>query len=33
VHGVWSDGNTGSFDGGYAADVEPHGVVLLRVDR
>jgi alpha-galactosidase len=33
VRDVWSDGDKGSFDGGYAADVQPHGVVLIRVER
>jgi hypothetical protein len=31
VHDVWSDGARGSLDGSFAADVEPHGVVLIRV--
>jgi alpha-galactosidase len=33
VHEVWSDKGAGSVEGGYAADVEPHGVVLIRVGR
>ena len=33
VRDLWSHRDVGEFDGEFAADIEPHGVVLLRVRR
>jgi alpha-galactosidase len=33
VHDVWSAADEGAHESGYAVDVEPHGVALLRVEK